>query len=605
VTINPSHTKQEKAVNLLQRLCQSAPRGSSNAHRKPNRLRARPFLEGLETRLAPANVFVVPMSQAIDGAHFHSLGAAIEAIGPSGVVTVEPGASPDSFEEPVEINEGGITIQGDPNVPASILPAYLLIVDASAVKLQNLNIISIELGPTAADTFSADTVNGCLIGHLTSHVAKSVFTQNTFTDSANFDQVGPEQGGDLIANNTFTAAGDPPLSLNTCLGTVIQHNTFFMDGSSNPSAISLVNCGNGDPTVPVVVANNTITYQGPSAGTGIGVIQYGTGFSSVKILNNRIDSNNHGRGLVMEMTLGDAIHFSALVQGNDFHNNAVGVTVIGDGTAAGNIDMGGGPLGSLGGNDFRGFALPTSAFKAAIEISKAPSGTVVAKQNIFSAGVTPSDVTFGGPQGGIVDVLSPLSSQRAYVQTLYNEVLGRTGSLPELDSWVAILNSQGQAAVAKGILRSSEALGQIVDGFYLRFLGRQSDPGGRANWISFLQHGGTEEQLENLFLTSPEYQSHINTDFVQSLYINILGRTGSASELAGWNSQLQQLGLGGIASGFTQSAENRADTVLALFQTFLHRVPGTAETSALVNSSADLLSLEGMVLSSSEFFTNG
>jgi hypothetical protein len=46
-----------------------------------------------------------------------------------------------------------------------------------------------------------------------------------------------------------------------------------------------------------------------------------------------------------------------------------------------------------------------------------------------------------------------------------------------------------------------------------------------------LQHGGTEEQLETAFLTSPEYLSHINTDFVQSLYLNILGRTGSASEL--------------------------------------------------------------------------
>jgi hypothetical protein len=593
-------------MNLFQRLYQSGPRGSSNAHLRRNRLRARPFLEGLETRLAPANVLVVPISQAIDGSHFHTLTAAIAAAGTNGVVTVEPGATADSFQFPVVVNQPGIIIQGDPNVPASILPAYLLSIQASAVKLQNLNISTIVLGPSTADTFSADTVNGCLIGNLTSYVAGSVFTQNTFTGSADFNQVGPAQGGDLIANNTFAPASSAPaLDVGNSVGTVIQHNTFFMDGIS-PIAIRLFCCGNGDPTVPAVVANNTITYQGPLAGIGIDVAQdSSTRFSSVKILNNRVDSNNHGTGLVMEMTIGDAIHFSALVQGNDFHNNAVGVEVIGDGTAAGNIDMGGGSLGSLGGNDFRGFALPTSVSKAAIEISQAPSGTVVAKQNIFSAGVTPSDVIFAGTGGGIVDVLSPLSSQRAYVQALYNEVLGRTGSLPELDGWVGVLNSQGQAAVANGILRSSEALGHIVDGFYLRFLGRQSDPGGRANWISFLQHGGTEEQLENLFLTSPEYQSHINTDFVQSLYINILGRTGAASELAGWNSQLQQLGLGGIASGFTQSAENRADTVLALFKTFLHRVPGTAETSALVNSSSDFLSLEAMVLSSPEYFANG
>ena len=36
-----------------------------------------------------------------------------------------------------------------------------------------------------------------------------------------------------------------------------------------------------------------------------------------------------------------------------------------------------------------------------------------------------------------------------------------------------------------------------------------------------------------------------------------------------------------------------------------HRVPGTAESNALVSSSADLLSLEGMVLSLPEYFANG
>ncbi len=184
-------------------------------------------------------------------------------------------------------------------------------------------------------------------------------------------------------------------------------------------------------------------------------------------------------------------------------------------------------------------------------------------------------------------------------------MLGRTGSLAELDGWVSVLNAQGQSVVVNDILRSQESLGRIVDGFYIRFLDRQSDADGRASWISFLQNGGTEEQLENAFLTSPEYLSHISTDFVQSLYINILGRTGSASELAGWNNIIQQIGFGGIANGFIGSVENRSITLSTYFQTFLHRTPTTTETNTFVNSSADLLSMEGAVMSLPEYFLNG
>jgi hypothetical protein len=99
--------------------------------------------------------------------------------------------------------------------------------------------------------------------------------------------------------------------------------------------------------------------------------------------------------------------------------------------------------------------------------------------------------------------------------------------------------------------------------------------------------------------------SHINVDYVQSLYINILGRTGSAAELAQWNNNLQRLGLLGIANGFVHSAENRLNTLRSDFQAFLHRTPTDTELMPLVNTSLDLLSLEGGVLSSSEFFANG
>src|SRR5262249_12664811 len=161
------------------------------------------------------------------------------------------------------------------------------------------------------------------------------------------------------------------------------------------------------------------------------------------------------------------------------------------------------------------------------------SDVVSAQENLFTRGITPSNVVF--MDHGFIDLLNPLTDEQSFVQSLYNEVLGRTGTVAELDQWVSALASHGQAAVVNGIRLSPEALGRVVDQLYIRFLGRQSDSGGRAGWIGFLQRGGTLEALENAFLTAPEYISHINTDYVQSLYLNILGRTGSSSELANWN----------------------------------------------------------------------
>jgi len=311
--------------------------------------------------------------------------------------------------------------------------------------------------------------------------------------------------------------------------------------------------------------------------------------------------------------MNDSASMSVLVQGNDIHGNNIGVHIIGDGRAQpiAHVDLGGGTLGSLGGNNFRGFTATGQLFAGAIVLDNTNASTTIpAQKNIFQTGVDPSTViddgTHGGHTGsGTLDVSQPLSSGRSFVQTLFNDLLGRSGAVSELDPWVQLLNSRGQAAVVNGIVRSSEALGRIVDSLYLRFLGRQADAAGRSGWIGFLQQGGTLEALETAFLTAPEYINHINTDYVQSLYLNILGRTGSAAELATWNNNIQSLGLTGIANGFTHSTENRLNTLRSFFQMFLHRTPSNSELMPFVNSSSDLLSLAVVVLSSTEYFNNG
>jgi len=606
-------------MTTFKQLFRSVLQKSARSQPRPRRFQARLSLEDLETRLVPASVLVVPISQLTDASHFHTLAEGIAAAGVDGVVTIEPGASPD-LGSAVLVDQEGITIQGDPNVPASALPSYQLNVQANGVNIGNLELDSLVVG---VDTFGGNVsetdVHNCVITTLQAFDFESTYTDNIITGNATFKQVNAQGGGVAIQGNTFSGAGrtlqmnldQVLLDLEGCTGAIVSQNTFFEadDASTQIVVIEVHNCHSlqvGRLSIPTTIADNTISAPGSQFslnGIGIAVIQDGNGVSNVKIQNNQFDTAG---GLLMEANTGDDAHFRAYVEGNDFHNDAVGVTVIGDGAHAGTIDMGGGALGSLGGNNFRGFAPPVDQGKAAITVVNAPNEVVVAQKNIFSAGVTPADLVFsGGGGGGSADVSNPLSSQRASIQALYNEVLGRTGSLAELDGWVSVLNTQSQSVVVNDILRSQESLGRIVDGFYIRFLGRQSDAGGRASWISFLQNGGTEEHLETLFVTSPEYLSHINTDFVQSLYINILGRTGDANELAGWNNQIQKLGLAGIATGFTGSVENRTDTLDSYFQTFLHRASTTTETNTFVNSSADLLSMEGAVLSLPEYFSNG
>jgi hypothetical protein len=562
--------------------------------------RAQLLVEGLETRLVPASLFVVPFSQVADTTHLHSLAAAIAAAASAsgGTVTIEPGASPDSTQ-PVNVpsSQTGLTIQGDPNVPASILPEEQLTVDGATITLANLNLGSLSLNSDS----TGDTVSKCLIVSLSEFARNSSFTQNTITGSAVVQPAGllfSAIGSVLIANNTFSSVAGPLLQITKCTGVTVTGNT-FSGGARDTSLIVVTDAGSSRGTI--TIANNTIT-TAANGDLGINITQDTSGIAFVKVLNNTINTNNVGGGMALTTAIGDANHFNVLVQGNDFQNDPFGVVINGDGTAVGNVDLGGGPLGSLGGNNFRGLVPLTAGGNPAIEIVNGGNASVPIAQNIFTSGVSPSSLLVG--HFSFVD--QTLSDPRAFLQTLYNNLLGRTGSLAELDSWVQVLSTQGQAAVTNAILHSSEALGRIVDSYYLRFLGRQSDAAGRAGWISFFQTGGTEEQIETFFLTSPEYISHINTDFVQSLYLNILGRPGSPAELAQWNNNIVNAGgLSGIANAFTHSPENRLNTLRSDFQMFLHRTPSDTELMPLVNLSLDLLSLEGLVLSSQEFFMNG
>jgi hypothetical protein len=207
---------------------------------------------------------------------------------------------------------------------------------------------------------------------------------------------------------------------------------------------------------------------------------------------------------------------------------------------------------------------------------------------------------------GVVDVSAALDPNHAFVQTLYRNLLGRTGASAEIDSWVSVLPTLGQAGVAHGILHSSESLDRIVKSDYIRFLGREANGSEELGFVNALQSGVlTLEQVQAGLVASLEYQGHHNTWYVQSLYLNVLHRTGSGTDVAGWNGQLPQLGPSGVALDFTTGPENRHNEATADIQDLLARPPQPGEVDQLMSQPGGLLGLKLSVLSGADYFAHG
>jgi hypothetical protein len=248
--------------------------------------------------------------------------------------------------------------------------------------------------------------------------------------------------------------------------------------------------------------------------------------------------------------------------------------------------------------------------------------------------VTVDVADFGGgpgvggsaPTQSITNVVTVVDANHAFVQALYNDFLGRSGSPAEVDGWVSLLPTLGQAGVASDIIHSQEAFTHAVDRFYVQLLGRSAVGGEELGWVNMLVAGQTEEQIIAGIVSSAEFAGHANTliggpdanaNFVQALYQLLLLRTGGTSEVNAWVGLLPTVGRGGVALDILGSTEFRGDVVRQLYDstpvttnlyvTLLDRSSNTsaAEVAGWVNSGIDILSIETDFASSPEYFMNG
>jgi hypothetical protein len=580
--------------------------------------RFRPSFEHLETRLLLTTRFVVPGNVATDATHFHDLSSAITASNTHDIIQIEPNSVPgaaDGTNGTSTINRALLTIQGDPSDGPSNLPQLgPVTVFANEVTLTNLNLALVNLSNGLVET----TITNCLVATVFQKLGPSignstVLTDNTFTGSVALGNTG--SSNDRIVNNTFTGGN---LELFQETGALVQSNTFTGSGIiATGSSASIV--------------GNTIDLTG-AGNFGIEFLNSGTG----TIANNSISTSGQGTGIqIAKATL--AANFSCAVSDNDLVLNQVGIAVEGDGTASpnafGTIDLGGGTLGSPGGNDFHGFTGSGGHFSITTTNSGvATTASVSALDNIFSA-MPASTISAGAGTINAGTFPAPVADFN-FVAQLYNDFLRRSGSVAELSSWVNALPALATSGVAAAIIRSAEADARLIDALYLKILGRAADPGGEMGWVNMLQQGATEEQVANGLLTSAEFAARSptlanapatpNVDYIEALYNVLLGRTGSAGEIDGWLNMLPALGRSGVAGAILGSAEFRADVIGSLYfsnpttqlvsladiaPNLLHRnvAASPAEVAAWANSAMDILSIEAVFagVSDGEFFNNG
>ena len=182
-----------------------------------------------------------------------------------------------------------------------------------------------------------------------------------------------------------------------------------------------------------------------------------------------------------------------------------------------------------------------------------------------------------------------LPSTVSYVQSLYTNLLNRTGSVPEVAGWEAEINLGGNIGVNLGVpagqvtnafVSSEEYLGDVIRNDYQTLLQRTPQPAEVQGWLQQLDNGLGQQQMEAIFLGSPEFLAlHGNTNVggLNAIYQTALGRTPDAAGLAAWTAQLKNgVPMQTVALDIVLSPEAEARVVDATYEQLLGRAPDAA-----------------------------
>jgi hypothetical protein len=195
-----------------------------------------------------------------------------------------------------------------------------------------------------------------------------------------------------------------------------------------------------------------------------------------------------------------------------------------------------------------------------------------------------------------------------FVVNLYQDLLGRTPTGNEADSWVSQASSGDLAGVVNGILGSVEFRTDLINNDYGAFLRRGADAPGRGFYVNELGSNNDQTTIFQQFLTSPEYRSNAaDVLWLRRLYQDVLGRNGDRpNELGFWLAMVHNgTSHATIASEILTSVEPHTDTVTRLYHELLARAPdpsGASFSLHLLQTDGRVAELVADIVGSPEYF---
>jgi parallel beta-helix repeat protein len=442
-------------------------------------------------------------------------------------------------------------------------------------------------------------------------------------------------GGYQIVNNIITGnIAGIELDSDGTNQTLVQHNLFRDNTQPGPAGGTdiVVDFGLSNAVIDGNTFTNTSFVENAY---GLGVQ---AGSDHITFSNNTV--NNHGRGVyfydtnaasITNNTITGASHYAIGLFGNNGSPASSLFTIANNtldakGTGGAGVELV---------ND-----TSASAYSGTLTLSNFGLLVVDAQQEVVTS--HPGSIAYGDtqidysnlgqvninnavavnaiPGPNTVDrALDGLTADERFVQALYLADLGRTGDVHNTSDagyWVNLLSGGAldQAAVAAGVLHSHEGQTHLVTSWYQTYLRRPPVNGEEQYWVSQLAQGKTDEQVLSGILGSDEFFNRTQPlvgsgtaeeRYVQGLYQQLLNRTGNATEVAYWVSELPQLGRQGVARGFLEASEFRADQIEGYYNALLHRPDDLSGLNYWLSSNldinADRLGFEG----SAEFYSNG
>jgi hypothetical protein len=306
--------------------------------------------------------------------------------------------------------------------------------------------------------------------------------------------------------------------------TVGDGNTTVDTGAGNDTVI----LGNGNNVVIANSGDNEIT-----TGSGRDTIYTGTG-------NDTIDA---GEGYDVAHVAGSRADFTASISGNSLNLNGVGQVV-----SASNVEF-------ISFDNDSIVVAHTDEEAAALRLYNGLLGRDADAVGAEGWGNAASSTALTDiAQGflGSTEFQNNMNSE--FIQSVYTTLLGRGADAVGEESWLNLLaHGASRADIIAGITNSDEGqtAGAIADNtdyvkaLYTSVLGREADDAGLNNWVAALTAGADRASIAQGITGSLESNAKSNSDFIDELYNNALGRAADADGKAGWTNALEH--------GYTQA----------------------------------------------------